>query len=103
GRQRVAGTDAATSLASFTDESAADPNLGFVKSALRLLETWAAAHATQTAARARVRHWVSFHFPHPLNYEHLVQLERPDQELPELMRGLDQNLRRRDGSALTDL
>src|SRR5205085_2696170 len=103
-RQSIAGTDAETLLASFIDESAADgPNLGFVKSALRLLEAWAAAHATQPPARARVRAWVSFHFPHPLNYEHLVQLERPDAELPELMRGLDQNLRRRDGFALTDL
>ncbi|HVG30872.1 MAG TPA: FAD-dependent oxidoreductase, partial [Pyrinomonadaceae bacterium] len=32
----------------------------------------------------------------------LVQLERPEAELPELMRGLDKNLRRRDGFKLTD-
>jgi NADPH-dependent glutamate synthase beta subunit-like oxidoreductase/NAD(P)H-flavin reductase len=52
--------------------------------------------------RERVRDWVSFRFPHPLNYEHLVQLERPHADLPELMQGLDKNLRRRDGFKLTD-
>ncbi|HEX8456181.1 MAG TPA: FAD-dependent oxidoreductase [Pyrinomonadaceae bacterium] len=74
----------------------------FVKSALRLVETWAAVHSTQPAAKARVHGWVSFRVPHPLNYEHLVQIERHDAELPERMRGLDQNLRRRDGFGLTD-
>ena len=101
-RQSIVGTAAETLLAPFVDERAAEPNLAFVKSALRLLEAWAATHAIQPAAHERVRGWVSFHFPHPLNYEHLVQLERPDAELPELMRGLDANLRRRDGFALTD-
>src|SRR5205085_2699792 len=101
-RQSVAGTDAETLLAPFVDASATEPNLSFVRSALRLLEAWAAAHATQPAGHERVRGWVSFHFPHPLNYEHLVLLERPAAELPELVRGLDQNLRRRDGFALTD-
>ncbi|HEX8069563.1 MAG TPA: FAD-dependent oxidoreductase [Pyrinomonadaceae bacterium] len=100
-RRRV-DEDTRARLAPFVDESVADPDHAFVKTALRLAEAWAAAHATQDAARARVRGWVSFHFPHPLDYEHLVQLERPDAELPELLRGLDKNLRRRDGFALTD-
>ncbi|MBV9960224.1 MAG: FAD-dependent oxidoreductase, partial [Acidobacteria bacterium] len=70
---------------------------------LKLVEAWAAAHATQAEARVRVRGWVSFHFPHQLDYEHLVQIERPRADVPELMRGLDLNLRRRDGFGLTDL
>ncbi|HEX8336892.1 MAG TPA: FAD-dependent oxidoreductase, partial [Pyrinomonadaceae bacterium] len=74
----------------------------FVRAALRLLEAWSAAHALRPDARERVRGWVSFRFPHPLNYEHLVQLERPEADLPELMRGPDRNLRRRDGFGLTD-
>jgi NADPH-dependent glutamate synthase beta subunit-like oxidoreductase/NAD(P)H-flavin reductase len=82
------------------DESRADG--AFVFGALRLLEAWAAAHATQDAARERVRGWVSFRFPHPLNYENLVQIERPSADVPELMRGLDANLRRRVGFELTD-
>ncbi len=69
---------------------------------LKLVEAWAAAHATQAEARARVRGWASFHFPHQLDYEHLVQIERPRADVPELMRGLDENLRRRDGFGLTD-
>ena len=84
------------------DESVADGTRAFVRSSLRLLEAWAAAHALRPEARERVRGWVSFRFPHPLNYEHLVQLERPAADLPELMRGLDKNLRRRDGFKLTD-
>ncbi|MDT7602906.1 MAG: hypothetical protein QOF61_903, partial [Acidobacteriota bacterium] len=74
----------------------------FVRSALRLVETWASVHMTRAEAKARVRGWVSFHTPHPLDYEHLVQLERPNADLPEQMRGLDQNLRRRVGFSLTD-
>ncbi|HEX8423064.1 MAG TPA: hypothetical protein VF634_06615, partial [Pyrinomonadaceae bacterium] len=81
---------------------APDASAAFVKAALRLLETWASVHATQAAAKSRVGGWVSFRAPHPLNYEHLVQLERHDAELPERMRGLEANLRRRDGFGLTD-
>jgi NADPH-dependent glutamate synthase beta subunit-like oxidoreductase/NAD(P)H-flavin reductase len=79
-----------------------DENFAFVNRLLRLLEAWATAHFTQDAARARVLTWVSFRVPHPLDYSHLVPLERPDKNLPELMRGLDKNLRRRDGFDLTD-
>jgi NADPH-dependent glutamate synthase beta subunit-like oxidoreductase/NAD(P)H-flavin reductase len=69
---------------------------------LRLIEAWAAAHATQANARERVRGWASFHFPHQLDYQNLVQIERPRADIPEMMRGLDENLRRRDGFGLTD-
>ena len=101
-RRGLAAPDAGALLGPYADEQETDEAAAFVRSALRLVEAWAAAHATQAEARAHVRAWVSFHFPHPLNYEHLVQIERPDAELPELMRGLDQNLRRRDGFGLTD-
>ncbi len=101
-RAEIGATAAVNVLAQFADAGEGDADAAFVKSALRLVEAWAAAHATQVAARARVRGWVSFHFPHPLNYEQLVQLERPDAGLPELIQGLDENLRRRDGFALTD-
>ncbi|MFL6228686.1 MAG: FAD-dependent oxidoreductase [Pyrinomonadaceae bacterium] len=75
----------------------------FVRAALRLVETWASVHMTRPEARERVKSWVSFRAPHPLDYEHLVQLERPTADLPEQMRGLDKNLRRRVGFELTDL
>ncbi len=105
-RAKIEGTEAEKALrawaAAEVDESDAEGSRAFVRAALRLLEAWAAAHALQPLARERVRGWVSFDFPHPLNYEHLVQIERPDAGVPELMRGLDQNLRRRDGFGLTD-
>jgi NADPH-dependent glutamate synthase beta subunit-like oxidoreductase/NAD(P)H-flavin reductase len=102
---RLKGSEAEPLLAAWraeVDESDADENRAFVRSSLRLLEAWSSAHALRPEARERVKGWVSFRFPHPLNYEHLVQLERPEADLPELMRGLDKNLRRRDGFKLTD-
>ncbi|HWS54996.1 MAG TPA: FAD-dependent oxidoreductase [Pyrinomonadaceae bacterium] len=84
------------------DEGGDDRGRAFVRAALRLAEAWAAAHALQPGARARLGGWVAFRFPHPLNYENLVQLKRPDADLPELMQGLDSHLRRRDGFRLTD-
>ncbi|HZG53014.1 MAG TPA: FAD-dependent oxidoreductase, partial [Pyrinomonadaceae bacterium] len=105
-RAGAARTGAASALKEFEiaagENEARDEDAAFVKSALRLVETWAAVHGTQAAAKARVGGWVSFRVPHPLNYEHLVQIERHDTELPERMRGLDRNLRRRDGFGLTD-
>src|SRR2546423_5527666 len=110
--KRIAGTQVERALAAWRgdgDESGADENRAggdenraFVRASLRLLEAWSSAHALRTDARERVKGWVSFRFPHPLNYEHLVQIERPEADLPELMRGLDKNLRRRDGFKLTD-
>jgi len=104
-RARMAKTDAGVALKKFEIDAggneAADEDAAFVKSLLRLVEAWASVHSTQVEAKARVRGWVSFRVPHPLNYEHLVQIER-DAELPERMRGLEQNLRRRDGFGLTD-
>ncbi|MDT5269796.1 MAG: hypothetical protein QOH49_1982 [Acidobacteriota bacterium] len=102
---QLKGTDAQALLAAWRAEdveSVADESRAFVRASLRLLEAWSAAHALRPDARERVKGWVSFRFPHPLNYEHLVQLERPEADLPELMRGLDKNLRRRDGFGLTD-
>ena len=105
-RAKVAGTEVGGALRAWRAdedvEGGADETRAFVRAALRLAEAWAAAHAVRPEARERVRGWVSFNFPHPLNYEHLVQIERPEADVPELMRGLDKNLRRRDGFVLTD-
>ncbi|HEX8163280.1 MAG TPA: FAD-dependent oxidoreductase [Pyrinomonadaceae bacterium] len=106
-RAREASAGAGVALAEFEGDAAQNisgsgDDARFVKGALRLVEAWASVHATRAEARERVRGWVSFRAPHPLDYEHLVQLERPDADLPEMMRGLDKNLRRRAGFALTD-
>jgi NADPH-dependent glutamate synthase beta subunit-like oxidoreductase/NAD(P)H-flavin reductase len=104
---REASDGAGVALAEFEGDavqniSGLSDDARFVKGALRLVEAWASAHATRAEARERVKAWVSFRAPHPLDYEHLVQLERPRADLPEMMRGLDKNLRRRAGFALTD-
>ena len=43
-----------------------------------------------------------FRFPENLDYDHLVQVRRPDPALPEQMFGPDEKLRRREGFQLTD-
>jgi NADPH-dependent glutamate synthase beta subunit-like oxidoreductase/NAD(P)H-flavin reductase len=102
-RARAAAVGAAAARAEFEHPAdGEEPGARFVRAALRLVEAWAAVHATRPEAKARVKGWVSFRAPHPLDYEHLVQIERPRTELPELVRGLDQNLRRRVGFGLTD-
>ncbi|MGH9941882.1 MAG: pyridine nucleotide-disulfide oxidoreductase [Pyrinomonadaceae bacterium] len=102
-RARASAVGLRPVLVEFQDGGTDDENLAFVKSALCLVEAWAVAHAApEGPAKERVRGWVSFRAPHPLDYEHLVQIERPRADLPELMRGLDRNLRRRDGFKLTD-
>ena len=50
----------------------------------------------------RFKHWVVFRFPENLDYDHLVQVQRPDPALPEAMVGPDEKLRRREGFKLTD-
>ncbi len=77
---RLKGTEVEALLAAWrteTVESVGDETRAFVRASLRLLEAWSAAHASRPEARERVKGWVSFRFPHPLDYEHLVQIERP--------------------------
>jgi NADPH-dependent glutamate synthase beta subunit-like oxidoreductase/NAD(P)H-flavin reductase len=102
-RRSIAGTKAESFITDTQTGHIDDSDLSFVKAALRLIEAWAAAHASQPALRARVRGWVSFRFPHTLDYNNLVQIERPRRDVPELAQGLDRALRRRDGFGLTDL
>jgi NAD(P)H-flavin reductase/NADPH-dependent glutamate synthase beta subunit-like oxidoreductase len=66
--------------------------------ALDALKQWCALHLHDPA----YRHWVSFHFPESIDHFNLVQLERPNQQVPEESFGPDRRLRRRDGFALTD-
>ena len=67
---------------------------------LEQLEKWLAALAV--VAPNRIRNWSSWRQPQMLDYSHLVQIERPRGDLPELMTGPDFRLRRRDGFSLTD-
>ena len=62
------------------------------------LKRWCAAHLHDP----RFKNWVVFRFPENLDYEHLVQVQRPSAALPEEMSGPDGKLRRREGFRLTD-
>ncbi|MDQ3489973.1 MAG: FAD-dependent oxidoreductase [Acidobacteriota bacterium] len=68
-----------------------------VGAALALIEAWSAIEFYKKEKR-----WVSFKVPHALDYQNLVHLIRPVEEVPNLMRGKDGEMRRRDGFKLTD-
>ncbi len=68
-----------------------------VKAVLHLLEAWSAI-----AFFKKEKTWYSFKTPHGLDYQNLVHLIHPREEIPELLRGADEEMRRRDGFKLTD-
>lgn len=68
-----------------------------INAALHLAEAWAA-----TAFHNKSKRWHSFKVPHALDYMNLVHLIHPDPKLHGIMRGRDEELRRRDGFKLTD-
>ena len=68
-----------------------------VKAALRLLEAWSAAEFYKKEKR-----WKAFKTPHALDYQNLVHLIHPIEKIPNVMRGLDDEMRKRDGFKLTD-
>jgi NADPH-dependent glutamate synthase beta subunit-like oxidoreductase/NAD(P)H-flavin reductase len=68
-----------------------------VKAVLHLLEAWSAI-----AFFKGEKKWYSFRTPHGLDYQNLVHLIHPKENVPELLRGADEEMRRRDGFKLTD-
>ncbi len=68
-----------------------------VKAALHLLEAWSAIEFFKKEKR-----WYSFKTPHGLDYQNLVHLIHPKEDLPNLLHGAEEELRRRDGFKLTD-
>lgn len=89
--------------ASLLEDEKQDKDDVEIAESLTLLESWAAAHFFQEEARSkRVSNWVSFKKVHSIDYQNLVQIDRPREDLSEMMVGLDKNLRKRDGFKLTD-
>jgi NADPH-dependent glutamate synthase beta subunit-like oxidoreductase/NAD(P)H-flavin reductase len=72
--------------------------LAEVADEIESIKRWCAAHVHD----ARYRGWVVFRFPENIDYDHLVQIQRPDPALPEEIFGPDARLRRREGFKLTD-
>jgi hypothetical protein len=84
-----------------TDKAAFGPEAwakAAVAGEIESLKRWCAAHIHDP----RYRGWVVFRFPENLDYDHLVQVRRPDPKLPEEMVGPEEKLRRRQGFQLTD-
>ncbi len=75
-----------------------DADKAAVAAEIESLKRWCAAHVHSPEYRG----WVVFRFPENLDYDHLVQIQRPDPALPEQLLGPDGKLRRRQGFALTD-
>jgi NADPH-dependent glutamate synthase beta subunit-like oxidoreductase/NAD(P)H-flavin reductase len=73
-----------------------------VQHALTALADWCVQVNATPARRERVAGWVSFIRPATLDYEHLVQIDRPNGELPETIMGPEHHRRQRDGFKLTD-
>ncbi|MFL6374089.1 MAG: FAD-dependent oxidoreductase, partial [Pyrinomonadaceae bacterium] len=68
-----------------------------IKAALKIIEAWSAV-----AFATRARKWYSFKVPHGLDYQNLVRLIHPREDLPNVIRGSEDILRRRVGFTLTD-
>ena len=81
----------------FVLEADAAGDLLIVKAALMLLEAWSANEFYKKEKR-----WAAFKVAHPLDYQNLVHLIHPEPKLHNIMRGRDEELRRRDGFKLTD-
>ncbi len=75
-----------------------DGDKAAVAAEIESLKRWCAAHVHSPEYRG----WVVFRFPENLDYDHLVQIQRPDAKLPEQILGPDGKLRRRQGFELTD-
>jgi NADPH-dependent glutamate synthase beta subunit-like oxidoreductase/NAD(P)H-flavin reductase len=68
--------------------------------ALDALEAWLGARRRD--AHDGVHRWVTMRVPKSLDYAHLVEVERPDPTLPELLVGPHHQRRQRLGFSLTD-
>ena len=81
----------------FVMESESSGALLQVESVLKLIEAWSAA-----AFFKKEKKWYAFKVPHALDYQNLVHLIHPNPKLHNILRGTEEEMRRRDGFKLTD-
>ncbi|AGC47175.1 hypothetical protein MYSTI_05900 [Myxococcus stipitatus DSM 14675] len=94
------GRDAfGSSLVTHGDDAA---ELQCVRALLSLADRWTYARALHPETKDQFHTWPTHRVPKPLVFDQLVQLRRPDAELPEATEGLEHHLRHRDGFKLTD-
>ncbi|HZI15615.1 MAG TPA: FAD-dependent oxidoreductase, partial [Myxococcus sp.] len=94
------GKDAfGSSLVSHGDDAA---ELLAVRALLSLADRWTYARALHPETKELFHTWPTLRVPKPLVFDQLVQLKRPDPDLPEAAEGDEHHLRHRDGFKLTD-
>lgn len=77
--------------------------LAFVESVLDLFERWIHTRRVDLANSEAAAVWLSYQQPRNLDYQNLVEVVRPDSNIPELFEGPHHHRRERDGFHLTDL
>ncbi len=97
--RRAAASDAGLPAAA---EESDDGLLAFLEKALEQYAFWCHLRREHPALKAGVAHWISFKLPETLDYQHLVETDRPNPDLPEERVGPLDRRRRRDGFGLTD-
>jgi NADPH-dependent glutamate synthase beta subunit-like oxidoreductase/NAD(P)H-flavin reductase len=88
-----------SSLVTKGDDAA---DLQAVRALLALADRWTYARALHPETKELFHKWATHRLPKPLVFDQLVQLERPDADLPEATQGPEHHLRFRDGFKLTD-
>ncbi len=73
-----------------------------IRNLLQLADRWTFARALHPEGKKQIARWSTHQLPKPLDYQHLVELKRPEPDRPEVMEGPDEHRRRRDGFQLTD-
>ncbi len=79
-----------------------DALLGFLEKTLEQYAFWCHLRREHPALRPGIRGWISFKLPEAVDYQHLVQTDRPNPDLPEERVGPAGHRRRREGFVLTD-
>ncbi len=76
--------------------------LGFLEKTLEQYALWCHLRREHPRLEPQIRGWISFRLPETLDYQHLVETERPNAALPEERIGPAWRRRRREGFTLTD-
>ncbi|HYH99210.1 MAG TPA: pyridine nucleotide-disulfide oxidoreductase, partial [Hyalangium sp.] len=89
------GRDAFGSSLVTTGDDAAE--LQSVRALLSLADRWTFARALHPQLKELFHTWTTHRLPKPLVFDQLVQLHRPDPNLPEIAESPEHHLRHRDG------
>jgi NADPH-dependent glutamate synthase beta subunit-like oxidoreductase/NAD(P)H-flavin reductase len=87
-------------LATASDVATEGEDGALIALAMDAVEAWLAAR--RVTEHDRAGRWFSLKAPEVLDHNHLVEVSRPDPDLPELFVGPEGERRARDGFALTD-